>query len=846
MDNKNAVNILINIISKINFEQLQRHGKTKKPITLQQLLSPEILKLIRQNQGSGQTDNKTDTFSLSENQIKDFIAKLFAQKFAQKDKLRIDKEIEQILKSLSENPNGLIFKFVTKDGIFNINVKKIDNPLNKIAQNSPSSKITFEHGSKTPNYKVVITFDNLSKNGQGSSDSTKIKNSLQQLLTPEILKLIQQNQGSGQTDNKTNTFSLPENQIKDFIAKLFAQKDKLQIDNTTSGKNDTKLDSVDKEITQILKSLSKNPNGLIFKFVTEDGVFNINVKKIDNPLNKITQNSPSNKITFEHSSKEPNYKVIITFDNLSENGQGISEQIKHDIFIPFATSKGSSTHIQNNNLNFLTKELGSPIKEFELLKYTIVPNNKPQDGSVQNNENSTGIFVLNSNDNITDQINNLETKGNEHLSGVVNKITKNIDFIVNNKLPHQFGKVNISHIKQLVKEAKIEIDNIELKLPSKSEAQNKISQNKIGISKSDENKFQLFNFDKTPDKLAELLKLSNKMENASIKQPDLFTVKKDGKQISSKQGVQTSGPPENTKAFFQKNNLKVLIKEQILNNITSPNEAEKNSTETKKHKLNDNHLQKAKSQNENNSLNSKTLDANNKASTNQIEVSENLKQKPAHSELNNNTENNNTSQSTKAAGEGKSAQTNNNINNSSNQSSNKNDKDTKKHSDNALNFVKELANKSKISDKGKLAFETPKQNNERLIKTTEILKEITNFVHKRDKSTITFKLNPEHLGKIKVMLDIVDKIVNARIEVQNEAVKQMIESNLASLQNQILQSGVQLNSLNISLSNNNRKQTKSDSSKRKNRYAEKLEGQETEPTSNKKKMMGYNTLDYIA
>ena len=66
---------------------------------------------------------------------------------------------------------------------------------------------------------------------------------------------------------------------------------------------------------------------------------------------------------------------------------------------------------------------------------------------------------------------------------------------------------------------------------------------------------------------------------------------------------------------------------------------------------------------------------------------------------------------------------------------------------------------------------------------------------------MVLKIMPETLGKMKIMLDITEhKQVQANIEVENEAVKQLLLSNADTLKNAITQSGIQLGGFNISLS----------------------------------------------
>ena len=133
------------------------------------------------------------------------------------------------------------------------------------------------------------------------------------------------------------------------------------------------------------------------------------------------------------------------------------------------------------------------------------------------------------------------------------------------------------------------------------------------------------------------------------------------------------------------------------------------------------------------------------------------------------------------------------------------------------------------------------------IKSDEILKEISKFIEQGDKKSIVLKVVPEELGKVKVTVDMVDKMVHAKIEVENDNVKQIVQSQLDNLKSSLNQNGVQLNAINVSLSNSEQKSNKAFEPKKKQFYADKTAKiDETAQQPAKIKKMGYNTYDFIA
>lgn len=137
-----------------------------------------------------------------------------------------------------------------------------------------------------------------------------------------------------------------------------------------------------------------------------------------------------------------------------------------------------------------------------------------------------------------------------------------------------------------------------------------------------------------------------------------------------------------------------------------------------------------------------------------------------------------------------------------------------------------------------------RQNSTRIIKAAEIVKEMSKFIQDGNKNSVVLRLDPEHLGSMKIQLDIVNQICNASIEVDNEAAQKLVESQLPQLYSTLSQSGVQLNSINISLNNFEQKNARNLFTKKKSLDIEN-ENIIDEKSNISEKDMGYNTYEFL-
>ena len=136
--------------------------------------------------------------------------------------------------------------------------------------------------------------------------------------------------------------------------------------------------------------------------------------------------------------------------------------------------------------------------------------------------------------------------------------------------------------------------------------------------------------------------------------------------------------------------------------------------------------------------------------------------------------------------------------------------------------------------------------NVREVKAADIYKELFKLAEKKEKQSITLQLIPKKLGRVKVVVDIIDQMLQTKIEVENESAKQLLQNNMDALKQSLNQSGIQLSSYTISLSNPNNKNFKPFAAKKKVSGNDELENNENENTPVSGKKMGYNTYEYLA
>lgn len=178
------------------------------------------------------------------------------------------------------------------------------------------------------------------------------------------------------------------------------------------------------------------------------------------------------------------------------------------------------------------------------------------------------------------------------------------------------------------------------------------------------------------------------------------------------------------------------------------------------------------------------------------------------------------------------------------------DKEMAKHTVNELNKNSALSATSFINDlEGERlkVFSELKHMHEsfKVIKPAEIFNEFSKMITGTEKQSLTFQLNPENLGKIKLMVDFTDNQLVTRIEVENDQVKHFIQSNIETLKQQLSSSGIHLSNVSISLADYDQKNNKQFVPKKKNSGRMINENSDEDLLKSDKRILGYNTLEYL-
>lgn len=137
----------------------------------------------------------------------------------------------------------------------------------------------------------------------------------------------------------------------------------------------------------------------------------------------------------------------------------------------------------------------------------------------------------------------------------------------------------------------------------------------------------------------------------------------------------------------------------------------------------------------------------------------------------------------------------------------------------------------------------------KVIKDVELSRvngELRNIAASRTSQNVTLKLNPVTLGEIEVAIEIIENSVNAKIEVENDAVKHVINSGMEQLKQNLVQQGLQPNNINVSLATPDEKNQKFTKNNKKKHSNSKGLNTDTNVENDTPKNMGYNTYDYVA
>ena len=171
---------------------------------------------------------------------------------------------------------------------------------------------------------------------------------------------------------------------------------------------------------------------------------------------------------------------------------------------------------------------------------------------------------------------------------------------------------------------------------------------------------------------------------------------------------------------------------------------------------------------------------------------------------------------------------------------------SKKKTDLAFHHVMQKEQGFKLNQSGITPQEVQQQNSERIVKSIEVIKEISKFISAQKKGSFSFTIKPEHLGHLKITLETNNHLMNAHIQVENEQAKFLVEKNLNELHTQLQESGVELNSLNISLGYSSNPKEFSERQSSPKQVFNNTVIEETSKDKKETKSLGYNTYEYLA
>lgn len=134
----------------------------------------------------------------------------------------------------------------------------------------------------------------------------------------------------------------------------------------------------------------------------------------------------------------------------------------------------------------------------------------------------------------------------------------------------------------------------------------------------------------------------------------------------------------------------------------------------------------------------------------------------------------------------------------------------------------------------------------RKINSGEVLQEIQKVFETANNSSVVLKLLPEQMGSVKVTIETINQSVDAKIEVENEQVKNVIVSTVDQLKQSLSQNGVHVNSVSISLIGSEHKQSSTFNQKKKNSSGMNLKNVEQVDEKPVIKNYGYNTYEFLA
>ena len=129
------------------------------------------------------------------------------------------------------------------------------------------------------------------------------------------------------------------------------------------------------------------------------------------------------------------------------------------------------------------------------------------------------------------------------------------------------------------------------------------------------------------------------------------------------------------------------------------------------------------------------------------------------------------------------------------------------------------------------------------VDTTDIIRQIVEFARVSTgnaATTMEMQLNPEHLGKVFLELSSRNGIVSAHLTVQNEAAREALESQLVELRQNLTQTGVKVEAVEVTVGSHEFERNLEQNAKR-----DEQQGEEQERAAKQTRQINLNELDEL-
>ncbi len=159
--------------------------------------------------------------------------------------------------------------------------------------------------------------------------------------------------------------------------------------------------------------------------------------------------------------------------------------------------------------------------------------------------------------------------------------------------------------------------------------------------------------------------------------------------------------------------------------------------------------------------------------------------------------------------------------------------------------VSDIKNDTKIPEKVNIES-NPQFKTHRFTDKIKIIKEISQYIESKSKDELVIQITPENLGKVRIALKTGPDQLQARIEVESDQVKNMIETNLDNLKQNLQNQGQTPTNIQVALAESQNKQNNRLAQERKKNEAKAgtdIDNIKDEDSENKK-TLGYNTYEF--